>query len=163
MTGESYPLGLWINGWTAAYLANEVARIILQEKIGFNVRDIGTGTSTVDAYYALTGCITPTTIGDRGCEGVSVTYSHINVEAWTDGYKPEWDALRTKYPDMAPVNVGNMGYNGKTSYYFPSKVRDEAWENEGLNLDFFRGYNISWHDAAKYFDTPNALNVSIMN
>ena len=48
---------------------------------GFNVRDIGTGLATVDGFYALTGCVTPTTIGDRGCEGVSVTYAHVTVEA----------------------------------------------------------------------------------
>lgn len=156
-TGQSYPLGMWIGGWASSFINSEVARIILQEKIGFNVRDMGIGYATVDGFYALTGCANPETIGDRGCDGVSVTYTHVNVEAWTGGYQPEWDALQIAYPDMAPINLGNMGYNGKTSFFFPSKVRDEAWETEGLNLDFFRGYNISWHDAAKYFDSPKAF------
>lgn len=156
-TGQSYPLGMWIGGWASSFINSEVARIILQEKIGFNVRDMGIGYATVDGFYALTGCANPETIGDRGCDGVSVTYTHVNVEAWTGGYQPEWDALQIAYPDMAPINLGNMGYNGKTSFFFPSKVRDEAWETEGLNLDFFRGYNISWHDATKYFDSPKAF------
>lgn len=162
VTLESYPLGMWINSWTAGVLTAEVARIILEEKMGFNVSDIGTGHATVDAFYALTGCVTPLTIGDRGCEGVSTTYAHINIEAWGEGYQTEWDDLQNLYPDMAPVNLGNMGYNGKTSYYFPRKVRDKAWETEGLNLDYFRGYNISWHDAAKYFDSPKAVDPSML-
>ena len=42
---------------------------------------MGIGYATVDGFYALTGCANPETIGDRGCDGVSVTYTHVNVEA----------------------------------------------------------------------------------
>lgn len=118
------------------------------------------GAATVDGFYALTGCTTPLTIGDRGCEGVTKTYTHASVEVWSEGYKTEWDFLQENYPHLAPINVGNMGYNGKVSYYFSKEVRDAAWEGEGLNLDYYRGYNITWHDAAKYFDSPLALNTS---
>ena len=53
----------------------------------------------------------------------------VLVEAWTDGYKPEWDALRTKYPDMAPVNLGNMGYLNLLMLYFPIFSTEEIiWE-----------------------------------
>lgn len=114
----------------------------------------------MDGFYALTGCTTPLTIGDRGCEGATKTYTHASVEVWSEGYQTEWDFLQENYPSLAPVNVGNMGYNGKVSYYFSKHVRDRAWEGEGLNLDYYRGYNISWHDAAKYFDSPLALNTS---
>jgi len=54
ITRESYPLGMWLNGWAAASVVHEVAAIILSEKIGFNVTTIGTGTATVDAFYAIT-------------------------------------------------------------------------------------------------------------
>ena len=53
-----------------------------------------------------------------------------------------------------------MGYNGKSSYFFSKTIRDAAWETEGLNLDYYRGYNVSWHDAAKYFDSPLVVNTS---
>ena len=105
--------------------------------------------------------MTPTTIGDRGCEGATVTSTHIVLECWTADYAAEWDQIEKYYPSLAPVNVGNMGYNRKISYFFSKSIRDAAWEAEGLNLDYYKGYNISWHDAAKYFDSPSAVNTSI--
>lgn len=144
----------------AASVVHEVAAIILQEKIGFNVTTTGSGTATVDAFYAITGCVTPTKIGDRGCEKATVTSTHVVLECWTDGYAAEWDEIRELYPSLAPVRVGNMGYNGKASYFFSKTISDAAWETEGLNLDYYRGYNVSWHDAAKYFDSPLVVNTS---
>ncbi|CAK9012070.1 unnamed protein product [Durusdinium trenchii] len=51
-----------------------------------------------------------------------------------------------------------MGYDGRASLYI-SRIRDAAWEREGLNLEFYRGYNVTWHDPAKYLDALNSLNM----
>ncbi|CAK9093074.1 unnamed protein product [Durusdinium trenchii] len=135
---------------------------------GYNVTERLTGAATVDAYFAVAGCLTPTIIGNRGCgDGPAVTYSHVSLEAWTEGYAATWEQIQTDYPATAPVNVGNMGatavgYDGKVSFYIGRGVKEAAWESEGLNLDFFRGYNISWHLAAKYFDPPSVVNNSLL-
>ena len=43
---------------------------------GYNVTERLTGAATVDAYFAVAGCLTPTIIGNRGCgDGPAVTYS----------------------------------------------------------------------------------------
>ena len=105
-------------------------------------------------------CVTPTKIGDRGCEKATVTSTHVVLECWTDGYAAEWKEIQELYPSLAPIKAGDMGYSGKASYFFSKTIRDAAWEAEGLNLDYYRGYNISWHDAAKYFDSPLAVNTS---
>ncbi|CAK9000318.1 Ankyrin-3 (ANK-3) (Ankyrin-G) [Durusdinium trenchii] len=110
--GESYPLGMHLHG--------------------YNVTDTGTGASTVDGIYALTGCSNPLKIGDH------------------------W--IQQEYPATAPHNLGSMGYDGRASLYI-SRIRDAAWEREGLNLEFYRGYNVTWHDPAKYLDALNSLNM----
>jgi hypothetical protein len=38
---------------------------------------------------------------DRGC-GPSVTYVHINVDVWTEGYAENWVHIQANYPNKAP-------------------------------------------------------------
>ena len=63
-------------------------------------------------------------------------------------------------PDTAPVLLGNIGYNGWSSYYVPSSVLSEAYGAEGLSLDFYREYNTSWNDPWQYFTSPVSINKS---
>jgi len=160
-TSSNYALGIFVNKWAAGYLTSAVVQIIIQEVLGLHARVSGKGGSTVDAFYALAGCEHPTATGDdRGCDVNLVTSHHINVEGWTESYQPTWDRVQQGYAPVAPINLGNMGYFGKTSMYLSSKVVQTAWEAEGLNLEFYRGYNVSWHNAAKYFLPPASMNVS---
>eukprot|EP00435_Cladocopium_sp_Y103_P061532 s9_g23.t1 len=71
-----------------------------------------------------------------------------------------WDFIQEQYPATAPRNLGSMGYDGRVSLYISRTVRETAWEHEGLNLEFYRGYNMTWHNAARYFDAPHSLNTS---
>lgn len=66
----------------------------------------GPGILTMDGFYAIAGCTSPTVFGDRGC-GPSKTYVHINVEVWTGVYLAAWDELHKNYPATAPKNLGN--------------------------------------------------------
>ena len=38
--------------------------------------------------------------------------------------------------------------------------QEAAYSAEGLSLDFFRDYNVSWKDPAKYFASPHQINTS---
>eukprot|EP00434_Breviolum_minutum_P032554 symbB.v1.2.028792.t1/scaffold3000.1/size65615/2 len=139
-TSSSYALGIFVNNWAAGYLTSAVVQIIIQEVLGLHARVSGIGYSTVDAFYALAGCEHPTATGDdRRCDVNLVTSHHINVEGWTESYQPTWDRVQTGYAPVAPQNLGNMGYFGKTSMYLSSKVVQTAWEAEGLNLEFYKG------------------------
>lgn len=142
LVGEQglYPIGIWVNGWPAGYVTAAVVRILLAEKIGFNTVERGPGPSTVDGFYALTGCATPTNVQDRGCSASMTTQNHISVEGWTEAYASTWAAIERDYPQNAPQNLGNMG----------------------LILEFYRGFNVSWTSAAKYFDPPSSVDKSLL-
>ena len=56
----------------------------MQEKLGYNVTQ-KVGPNTVDAFYALAGCRTPTNVTDRGCGPDMTTRVHLSTEGWTGG------------------------------------------------------------------------------
>ena len=132
-----------------------------QEKLGYKVELKGPGSLTRDGFFALTGCTSPSGL-DPGCgpSGPSITYTHINIEVWTDVYRGSWDEIQMKYPNMAPKNLGNLGYYGATGLYVPSAVQERAYEAEGSNLDFYRDYNVTWKNPSRYFTSPGDVNVS---
>ena len=63
---------------------------------------------------------------------------------------------------MAPKNLGNIGYDGESGLFVPSAVQSKAYEAEGINLDFYRDYNVSWHMPGRYFTNPDYLDVSTL-
>eukprot|EP00913_Durusdinium_trenchii_P007138 g6713.t1 len=95
---------------------------------------------------------------DRGCfPKPTLTYDHISVEGWTESYQMLWDDIERDFPQTAPRNLGNMGYFGKTSLFLPASVQQAAYSAEGLILEFYRGFNVSWTDPSKYFEAPSIL------
>eukprot|EP00435_Cladocopium_sp_Y103_P005247 s85_g1.t1 len=161
-TGESYPVGVWIAGdYAAAHLAASVVQIVVQEKVGYRVALKGPGNLAHDAFFALMGCTTPTDTADRGC-GSDTTRAHVSLEVWTGGYSQTWNKVQAQYPEIAPRNLGNVGYDGEGALFLPSAVRTRAYEAEGINLDFYRDYNVSWQTPGAYFANPGDLDVSTL-
>lgn len=117
------------------------------------------GSVSADAFFALMGCTTPLDGASRGC-GAKVTYVHISLEVWTTFYADTWNQVQTDFPEVAPLNLGSMGYNGVTALYIPSAVQQRAYEADSINLDFFRDYNASRQRPWKYFASPGDLNAS---
>jgi len=134
-------------------------RCAMQEKLGFKVALKGSGGVAVDGFFALTGCVFPTNSADRGCNA-SITYVHINVEVWTSTYSGDWDQIQAQFPKMAPKTLGNMGYYGATATYIPLEVREQGYDSEGINLDFYRDYNVSKKNPSKFFAAPSDLSVA---
>ena len=77
-----------------------------QERIGYKVELKGPGALTLDGFFALMGCFQPLNSTDRGC-GPSVTYVHINVDVWTEGYAENWVQIQANYPNKAPKPKGS--------------------------------------------------------
>eukprot|EP00438_Fugacium_kawagutii_P008918 Skav230900 [mRNA] locus=scaffold1295:36608:37599:+ [translate_table: standard] len=125
-----------------------------KELLHYNVEPKGTSAFTVDTFFALMGCKKPLDDTDRGCG--SVSYVHMALEVWTNGYKAEWDDIQSGYPDAAPKLLGNMGYYGTTAMYIPAAVQQKAYNADGINLDFYREYNASWRAPSIYFTPPGA-------
>lgn len=97
--------------------------MVPQDILGYNVELKGPGGVTLDGFYALMGCSTPLISGDRGCN-TSTTYVHINVEVWTEGYRSDWMSIQSEYANIAPKNLGNIGYSGISAHYVPSAVQE---------------------------------------
>ncbi|CAJ1437912.1 unnamed protein product [Effrenium voratum] len=155
--GESYPVGLWPGDWAAAFLVTKLVRILIEEKLGFNVTENGPGGDSLSGFYALTGCVTPNNLADRGCGQASVTYNHASLEGWTYGYARDWDYLQVTYPSTAPVNLGNSGYYGSVTMYVGSTVIRNAYESEGLALSYYRSYNVTWNTPWNHFTGLESL------
>ncbi|CAJ1377702.1 unnamed protein product, partial [Effrenium voratum] len=155
--GESYPVGLWPGSWSAATLVTKLAKILIEEKLGFNVAENGPGVDTLSGFYALMGCATPNSLADRGCSKDAVTHNHANLEGWTYSYANTWDYLQAAYPSIAPVNLGNSGYYGSVTMYVASTISSNSYANEGLALSYYRNYNVSWHTPWTYFTGLEAV------
>jgi len=156
--GDSFPLGMWVPTWSAGVLVSAVVEVLVKEKLGF-VTATGGGSSTPDGFFAMAGCETPTDVADRRC-GRKTTDYHIHVEGWTGGYRSTWDQIQEEYPETAPLNLGMHGYEGLSGQYISEPVIESAYNAEGLVLEFYRNYNSSWFDPAKYFDDVSIFNAS---
>ncbi|CAE7379167.1 No66 [Symbiodinium natans] len=133
-----------------------VVRILIEERLGYKVVEQGPGPGTLNAFYALLGCTSPLNLTDRGC-GAPVTYSHINMETWAEGYANEWNEIQARFTSIAPINAGSMGYVGKASAFIPQRVREQAYFQDGTVLDFFRGWNVSWSSPWMFFDSLDSI------
>ena len=129
--------------------------------MGFHAEAKGPGPDMLSCFYALLGCKTPLNSSDRGC-GQPVTYNHINLEAWSEGYQNEWKLIQSQYASMAPVDLGSMGYEGTSSVFIRQTVRSRAYHEDGTALDFYRGWNTLWSQPSKYFDDLASINRSLM-
>lgn len=130
------------------------------EKLGYNISK-GEGAGTPDQFFAMTGCTAPTDVADRGCgDGPTRTYYHLSVEGWTWSYGGLWTQIQENYPATAPKILGSSGYMGVAGQFVASDVVDAAIQTEGLALEFYRGYNVSWHNPSQYFDQIGSLNAN---
>ena len=129
--------------------------------MGFHAETNGPGPGTLSMFYALLGCKTPGNNSDRGC-GQPVTYNHISLEAWSETYQNEWKLIQSRYVSMAPVDVGSMGYDGTSSVFIRKTVRSHAYYQDGVVLDFYRGWNMSWSQPSRYFADLASINRSLI-
>ena len=51
-----------------------------------------------------------------------------------------------------------MGYNGDHNLFVKGLIRDFAYSDSGLALDFYKSYNTSFHDPQQYFGQLADLN-----
>ncbi|CAK8998651.1 unnamed protein product [Durusdinium trenchii] len=154
--GDSYPLGIFVPDWAASWAANVLVATIVEEIFGYNV-SLVKGTGTVSGFYAVSGCVDPTAVGDPGCGSGNVTKHHIVMEAWTAGYPLVWETLQNEYAGVAAKNLGNMGYEGLTSTFIPKPVQQEAYRTQGMALQYFKYWNASWYQPSKYFESISVI------
>ena len=116
---------------------------------------------TTSQMWAITGCSTPT-LDDPGCgvNGPQETRFHVSVEGWTLGYALTWEKIQSDYPSTAPINLGNMGYDGISGQYVSANLVDETYNTTGIALDLYRSYDSRFRNVSGYFDPITAFNTS---
>ncbi|CAJ1399347.1 unnamed protein product [Effrenium voratum] len=88
------------------------------------------------------------------------TEVHVGLDSWTGSGYPLFEQMERENPSIAPVDLGSMGYDGEESLYVSDPVRQAAFEEFGLALDFYKAYNTSHHNPKKYFDSVSDINIS---
>eukprot|EP00435_Cladocopium_sp_Y103_P053531 s2139_g17.t1 len=130
-------------------------------------------------------------VNDAGCgDGPTGTIHHVSIEGWTLYYQTVWDTLQKDYPATAPVSFGRKGKARLVAappcaeYFIQSCYQIGTWvalatmagsqctckpptvatalDADGATLDFFRNYNVSWHDQSKYFGGISSVNTSLL-
>ena len=76
--------------------------------------------------------------------------TQVSLESWLGGYENLYDGLRAEHPSISPLDLGTIGYSGEESVYVSGKVRQAAYGDSGLALDFYRSYNTSHRDPKQY-------------
>ena len=83
--------------------------------------------------------------------------TQVSLESWLGGYENLYDSLRAEYPTLSPLDLGTIGYSGEESIYVSGKVRQTAYGDSGLALDFYRSYNTSHHDPKQHLGGTSSL------
>eukprot|EP00913_Durusdinium_trenchii_P024052 g22589.t1 len=60
--------------------------------------------------------------------------------------------FRDGIPEAERKNLSNDGVSYPVGIFL-----EEAHRREGLSLDFYRDYNVSWHDPSRYFTSPDQI------
>lgn len=161
-SGDDLPIGLFEGQWDSAYLFTTFVQILIEEVLGYHtILSEEDGISGASAHFALAGCLnwnSAQSNEDRKCD-LNETRMHVVVDGWMSNW-PSEAAYIAKYPHLVPEDLGSMGYDGVEGIYVTHDIMSEAYESEGLALNFYLSYNQTHHDAKQYFDSIANVNSS---
>ena len=160
--GESMPLSTWRLSWDSSILLSLIFEILAAEKLGFLV-DSTTGPSSTDVLYMLAGC-SQRAPDDVKADCILPRRFHFCFESW-QGYSsyvgPLLEELSsTNIGSRAPVNLGSVGYPGTSGLFVQGGALDEALQDSGLSLEFYRNYDATWFHPEKYTANISGVNLS---
>lgn len=156
--GGEMPVGILAGNWPSAPLLSEIVMILIQEVLGYNAHvDPRFGDSGLSPIYGLAGCKEfNNLLVNKSC-GEQETELHVSTDAWIGGYVPHFEEMRKEYPDIAPIDLGSVGYDGEETMYVSQPVFSAAYDSNGLVLDHHKSYNRSHHNAKQFFDSVSDL------
>lgn len=147
--GQEMPIGLWTNDWASSLLFSSLWEILTEEKLGYNITKDGAATSR-PITFKLAGCShvpgTPQII-EGTCGGVRTM--HFSFESW-QGYEAYLADAFKEFGDKVPRNVGDIGYVGNEGMFILAGSMQNALNQSGLGLDFYRNYNADFFSPQLY-------------
>eukprot|EP00928_Gymnodinium_smaydae_P005213 TRINITY_DN11791_c0_g1_i1.p1 TRINITY_DN11791_c0_g1~~TRINITY_DN11791_c0_g1_i1.p1 ORF type:complete len:621 (-),score=20.39 TRINITY_DN11791_c0_g1_i1:107-1969(-) len=154
----SIPVSIWRQDWGSGELVARLLTIIAQEVLGYEATDQAGGGSTYAGLLALAGC-TDLHLAQSGgdvCQRGQLIRHHIVLEGWPGSVASAVTRLK-RLPDVMPVKMSPVGYESGEGVYVSSRVASAALADDGVALDYYRSYNVSWHDVRTYFDNYLAI------
>ena len=61
--------------------------------------------------------------------------------------------MTERYPKVAPVKMGSLGYTGFEALFVLDAPRQAAYQTEGLAIEYYKSWDSTWHKPDKYY-TP---------
>lgn len=125
---------------------------MIQEVLGYraSIND-ARAKHNMEAVMPLTGC------DDFECSLQDLSVSHIALEAWLESYGVEYERFKDRRPDLAPEDLGSMGYAGEEAMFVSPHLVEHAYEDAGISLGWYRSYNSSKVSVRKYFSSLEDL------
>ena len=136
--GNNIPIGVFEMNYEPSHLLSNMTALMIREVLGFHAQvdpKMGSGGDTF--LWALAGCTDFNDGASRTC-GTQETTIHVSVDSWLGGYTLTQNELAAKYPQLAPEDLGSMGYSGQNSIFVSQAVHTAAYSDSGLALDHYR-------------------------
>ena len=159
MDGVSMPLGIWQNAWDSSKIISQMYGIIASEVLGLHV-EFATGPASELILGKLAGCAHQgfDIVGDCG----PPRRFHVSFENWlTDSpWTQQW--LTELEPYGAPINLGSIGYDGKSGMFVLNGSLHAGLRDSGLSLDFYRSYNLAFFDPSQYTAKVSEVDLALL-
>lgn len=139
VTGEDVEIDLVASDWPASEFATALAKVLIEETLGYKAKiKEKRAFSGLEAVLALTGC------DDMVCSSPSHDRSDVALEIWLGGYG-DYDAFGLRHPDKLPEDLGSIGYAGEEARFVSSKLTEQAYEESGQSLNWYRATMPRFH------------------
>ncbi|CAE7822465.1 unnamed protein product, partial [Symbiodinium sp. CCMP2456] len=147
-------LRMVVYDWPSAEVATELTAILLSEVLGYHVEiNAVKTTGSVESALQLAGCVSFDCLERQ-------RRSHVAMDTWLAGLPGELANFERTHPNLAARSLGSMGYIGSDTLYVKGPGRDEAYYTSGLALDYYKSYNTSLHDPARFFSKVSELDTA---
>ncbi|CAK9008661.1 unnamed protein product [Durusdinium trenchii] len=157
--GSDISIGLLEGAWPSAELLSELLRILIGEALGYHVHiHEKLGANGASPIFALAGCINfdapanAPLFEEKRC-GINETKIHVSIDSWLGSFPAAYEAMKSSFPEIAPVDLGPIGYEGEESIYVSQTVLNAAYEHSGIALEYYKSYNVSHNNVKQYFDS----------
>ena len=144
-SNEQSPIRLTIYAWRSSIVTSQIAQILISEVLGYHAIVIPeTLFDTTAGIARLIGC------ESSDCQ-VKTARTDVVLDTWLSPIFTFWEGFQAQNPQVAE-DLGSMGYQGGDGLYIKGSVLESA-ANAGLALEYYKSYNLSFHQPYKYFDT----------
>lgn len=153
--GVPIPIRIGSFRWNLAVQVSALADLLISEVLGYHVAPVEFlgFPSFEELVLKVAGC-TSTECNE------TIDAIHIVVDSFTiEQEKTVLGSFQSKHPGRAPQDLGGMGYIFNWGIYLKGKVRDTAFREAALALEYYRNYNTTVNRPQRFFHTLSDLDM----